>query len=221
MDELEKLLGEELHTQVTAKLNGQRLILDTGDLVSKKDFIPKTVFAEKEQKWKEQLEERTTDLKSAQEQLKAAEGQPEKLATLQEKMAETEVRYKEKDETNKAELEKALKMHAVELALKDADCIHSSLLVPKVDLSSVVLLEGKYIVPEAIITGLKEKFKENFGAITPHGEPSPADPNNPSPKQTNLADLQKGLKDATDKGDSLASVRYRRLITEAEAQRKK
>ncbi len=221
MKELLELLGEEMYTQVMAKMNGHKLIIDTGDLVPKKDWIPKTVMAEKETKWKEQLEERTTEMSSVQEKLKAAEGQPEKLAEIQKLMVENEAKFKENDKRNKSELDKALKTHAVELTLKDADCMHSDLLVPKVDLSSVVLIDGKYVVPEAVVTGLKEKYKENFGKITPHGDPSPKDPDNPSPKQANLVELNKSLKDAMDKGDSNGAVAFRRLITEAEkAQRK-
>jgi len=219
--EVQELLGEELYTQVKAKLNGHKLIIDTGDLVSKKDWVPKTVMAEKEQKHKEQLEERTASLTSVQEQLKAAEGSPEKVAEIQKKMVETEAKFKEKDKASKAELEKISKVHAIELTLKDADCLHSELLVPKVPLESVVLVDGRYVVSDATITGLKEKFKENFGKITPHSTPSPTDPQTPSPKQANLVDLNKSLKDALDKGDSLGAVRYRRLVTEAEkAQRK-
>ena len=223
MDDLKDLLGDELYTQVKAKLNGQKIIFDTGDLVPKRDWIPKTVFAEKEQRWKEQLEERTTEMTSVKEQLKAAEGQPEKLAEIQKKMTETETRFKEKDKLNKTELEKALKGHAVELALKDAQCLHSELLVSKVSFDSVVEIDGKMVVPEAVILALKEKYKENFGKTVVQGDPSHPDPD-PDPENRsskNLTELNKQLAIAHEKPDVLATVKLKRMITEIENQRKK
>jgi len=216
MDDLKELLGEELYKQVAEKLGSKKVIFDTGDLVDKKDWIPKAVYNEDKQKLRTQLEERTTDLEKYKTQLSEAEGQPEKIAEIQKKMIENEAKYKERDTTAKAELIEANKKFAIELSLKDEGCVHSELLVSKVSLDSVVEVDGKWVVPQAAIDGLKEKYKENFGKIVPKGDPSPGDPDPKSPKQLNLTELRNGYNEASKKGDSLAAVKFRRLITEAE-----
>lgn len=217
MDELKELLGEELFKQIKEKLNGKKLLLDDGNMVDKKDWIPRSVYNEDKNKLRAQLEERTTDIEALKTQLADSNGQPEKLAEIQRQMTDNESKYKERDKSAKLELVETQKRFAIELALKDASCMHSELLVSKVSLDSVAEVEGKWVVHAAAIDGLKEKYKENFGTFTPHGEPSP--PNDPPkpPDKLKVAELEKRHREAQEKGDTLGAVRLQRMLTEAKA----
>lgn len=218
MDDLKALFGDDLWAQIKEKLNGKKLILDDGNMVDKKDWIPRAVYNEDKNKLRAQLEERTTDIEDLKSKLADSNGHPEKLAEIQSKMNENETKYKERDRAARVELTETGKRFAIELALKDAACKHSELLVSKVSLDSVVLVNDKWVVATAAIDGLIEKYKENFGTLTPHGEPSPTnEPPSQSSGKLKVAELEKKHQEAQDKGDTLGAVTLRRLITEAKA----
>ena len=216
MDELKPILGDDLYAQVMSKLGSKKLQWVNNDLVDKKDWIPKDVHLQETKKLKEELEGRSEDMTKLKEQLSEAEKDPEKLAGLQRTISDNDTKYKDKDKTAKAEMVTVKKNFAIELALKDAKCVHSELLVPKVNHESVVEIDGKYVVPEAVIDGLKEKYKETFGEVLPHGDPArPNDPSNPA-RNGDLEKLKASMTEALKKGDTLGSVKLRRLITESE-----
>ena len=218
MDELKPILGDDLYAQIMSKLGSKKLQWVNNDLVDKKDYIPKTVWAVDKQKLKDELEERSNDMADLKQQLKDAASDPKKLSDLQQKMNDNDTRYKDKEKTAKAEMVTVKKNFAIELALKGAQCINSELLVSKVNHEHVADIhgDGKYVVNEAVIDGLKEKYKNLFGEVLPHGDASRHDDKNNQLRNGDLPKLKASHAEALKKGDTLGSVRLQRLITEAE-----
>ena len=182
--ELKELLGEELFTQVNEKLEAQE-----GDiklLVNDGSFIPRS-----------RLNDKTSELETLQEQLKAKDSeiqeytkQMEQLKNdtqasdeLKAKIAEYEEKNKQlQEETNKQiesikqESIRTKKEAELKLALKDSK--YPDLLMKNVNYDDIeVDEEGNVKNVDTVVGDLKENYKDLFGTMKIKGkEPVTKDP---------------------------------------------
>lgn len=121
MEDLKKLLGDDLFGQVTGKLGdkqlflyekNQKVIVDDGTLVKKEGMIPKDRFDEVNNK-KNEYETKVNDLMTQINELKKSSGNKEELQQKIQKLQD--------DYNNlKTEAETSTKMTAAKFALRDA-----------------------------------------------------------------------------------------------------
>jgi len=169
MDELKKLLGDDLFSQVTAKLGdtelfvhkkGEKVIVDDGTLIKKDGMIPKERFDEVNTAKKEYADQ-VAKLSTEIEGLKKVSGDKDKLKEQLDKINADFVTLKTESETKEKTLAKkfVLRDH-----LRDAGAKHVDLLEGKFDLSKIEVGEdGKIKDFENVLKPIKESYTELFG----------------------------------------------------------
>lgn len=169
MDELKKLFGEELFSQMTAKLGdkelylhnkGDKVIVDDGTLVKKDGMIPKERFDEVNNAKKDYADQ-VAKLSTEIEGLKKVSGDKDKLKEQLDKITADFTNLKTESETKEKTLAKkfVLRDH-----LRDAGAKHVDLLEAKFDLSKIeVGDDGKIKDFENVVKPIKETYSELFG----------------------------------------------------------
>lgn len=169
MDELKKLFGDELFTQMTAKLGdkelylhnkGEKVIVDDGTLIKKDGMIPKSRFDEVNEakiEYAKQVDKLSLEI----EGLKKVSGDKDKLKEQLDKITADFTNLKTESETKEKTLAKkfVLRDH-----LRDAGAKHVDLLEAKFDLSKIEVGEdGKIKDFENVLKPVKETYSELFG----------------------------------------------------------
>lgn len=169
MDELKKLLGDELFSQMTAKLGdkelylhnkGEKVIVDDGTLVKKDGMIPKERFDEVNNAKKDYADQ-VAKLSTEIEGLKKVSGDKDKLKDQLDKITADFTTLKTESEAKEKTLAKkfVLRDH-----LRDAGAKHVDLLEAKFDLSKIeVGDDGKIKDFENVVKPIKETYSELFG----------------------------------------------------------
>lgn len=169
MDELKKLLGDDLFTQMTAKLGdkelylhnkGEKVIVDDGTLIKKDGMIPKERFDEVNNAKKDYADQ-VAKLSTEIEGLKKVSGDKDKLKEQLDKITADFTNLKTESETKEKTLAKkfVLRDH-----LRDAGAKHVDLLEAKFDLSKIEIGDdGKIKDFETVVKGVKETYSELFG----------------------------------------------------------
>jgi len=190
MEEIKKLLGDDLFNQVKEKLGDKELIIKTDNLIDKStgDYIPRAVLNKEKQEQKEKYEaalaQNKKDLAELEKSAKDGKDALAKITEIQDKHAETEKQLK-------AGFERSKKESAIELGLFKAGAgDFTELLLPQFDIEKVIDVNGKYAGIDEQIKAIKEgKYKNLFGKTVITGKPPVVDVNNPETK-TKLTQLQ-------------------------------
>lgn len=186
MDELKKLFGEELFSQMTAKLGdkeltlhnkGEKLIVDDGTLVKKDGMIPKERFDEVNNAKKEYAEKVGT-LTTEIENLKKLSGDKDKIKEQLDKITADFNILKTESETKEKSLVKKFMLRD---HLRDAGAKHVDLLEGKFDLSKIEVGEdGKIKDFENVLKPIQETYADLFGETKRSGFNSSKGKNPPS-----------------------------------------
>lgn len=174
MEELKKILGEELYQQVTDKLGDKKLLIDDG-----KSMIPYHRFEEviaKNNALKEQLAKREEDLKQLETYAKGNEELKKKLEELQSQSEAYKQEFAKKEIQMKKQL--ALKEALMNEGVVDTDA--RDLLLGKFDLEKIELENDKIKNFENMVAPLKthQTLSKLFGNDLVRGK-TPAAPNTP------------------------------------------
>lgn len=171
--DLKEILGEELYSQVTAKLGDKKIMIDDGN------FIPKNRFDEVNNQKKELKEQVDTLNKTLQTNnkdfekfKKAAEGNEELQKQLQEYQDKINNVQNEFDSTLTAK-EKEWQQREInnrksftlreKLLMEHADPKYIDLLMKEVNLDSITEQEGKFIGVDDVVSGVKTNYEKLFG----------------------------------------------------------
>ena len=158
LEKLVTVLGEELATQVEAKLKENSIELG---ITNDGSLVP----AEKHDSMKSEFKATTDQMQSLQEQLKALEGSTGTVEELKEQLKQKGEEFEKfKQDTIKRETT-LTKSQAISKALEAAGAIKSSidLLVPTFDLEQIQLdSKGQIVDLDVIINPVKEARKELF-----------------------------------------------------------
>lgn len=168
--DLKDLLGEELFNQISAKLEGHKVIINDDGA-----YIPKARFDElTEQKngYKTQVEQLNTELTGLKKTVKDNEGATSKIAELQDAI--------KNKETENLTIQKK---YALREELTKAGSKYPDLLESKIDLSKIELENGKVKDADNLIKPYKESYKELFGEVIVKGT-DVKDGKNPDTKPT-------------------------------------
>lgn len=186
MDELKKLLGDDLFSQVTAKLGdtelfvhkkGEKVIVDDGTLIKKDGMIPKERFDEVNSAKKDYADQ-VAKLSTEIEGLKKVSGDKDKLKEQLDKITADFTNLKTESETKEKTLAKkfVLRDH-----LRDAGAKHVDLLEAKFDLSKIeVGDDGKIKDFENVLKPIKDSYTELFGETQRKGFPPGGGKNPPA-----------------------------------------
>lgn len=186
MDELKKLLGDDLFSQVSAKLGdtelfahkkGEKVLIDDGTLIKKDGMIPKERFDEVNNSKKEYADQ-VAKLSTEIEGLKKVSGDKDKMKEQLDKITTDFTNLKTESEAKEKSLAKkfVLRDH-----LRDAGAKHVDLLEGKFDLSKIEVDEsGKIKDFENVLKPIKESYTELFGETQRKGFPPGGGKNPPS-----------------------------------------
>ena len=184
MDELKKLLGDELFSQMTAKLGdkelylhnkGEKVIVDDGTLVKKDGMIPKERFDEVNNAKKDYADQ-VAKLSTEIEGLKKVSGDKDKLKEQLDKITADFINLKTESETKEKTLAKKFVLRD---SLRDAGAKHVDLLEAKFDLSKIEIGDdGKIKDFDTVVKPVKETYSELFGDTKRQGF-DPKKGNNP------------------------------------------
>jgi len=159
MIDLKELLGEELYTPISEKLNGHTVIIAGKDEKYIKDdgnFIPKSRFSEVIEQ-KNSYKESVDTLKTQLEELKTkAQGNEE----IKKQIDELNSKLNQKD----IEVTTTSKKYALKDALRDSGARYPDLLLAKFDLSAIEIENEKIKGFEDLLKPVKEAFPDLFGA---------------------------------------------------------
>ena len=169
--ELKELVGEELFTQISSKLNGHSVIIAGKDEKYIKDdgsFIPKTRFnevIEQKNNYKESFESTKTELDTLKTKLEGNEAALKQVDDLKLKLD-----GKDKEMAN------ITKRYALEIALRDSGSRYPDLLQSKFSLEKIELDEsGKIKDWENQLKTVKESYPDLFGSkANPKGDGGPS-----------------------------------------------
>jgi predicted transcriptional regulator len=159
MEQLKELLGEELYSQLVAKLGDKKLVVDDGKLIPKYRLDE---VSEKNKSLSEQLQKYEGDLKTLKQTASGNEELTKQISDLQKKM-------KEQQEEAEAKMIREKKSFALKDALRSAgvqDDDALDVLSKKFDVDKIELDEtGKPKGFDDAIKPLKEKpaFSAMFG----------------------------------------------------------
>lgn len=159
MDDIKKLLGDDLFAQVQTKLGdnllflhakNQKVVVDDGTLIPKSRFDE---VIEQKNTYKTQAETLNTDLTKLKKELKDNEGATTKIQEMQDQI--------------KAKGDEVIviqKRYALRDALRENNAKHVELLEAKFDLSKIeVGADGKIKDLDKLMTPIKETYKDLFG----------------------------------------------------------
>ena len=170
MEKLKELIGEELYTQVVAKLGDKKLFVGEGE------FIPKSRLDEKiaeVAKAKEQLADRDKQLSDIGEKAKGNEELTKQLAEIKALNESEKLEYENK-------LSQAKRNYAIDSALKGAGAKNTKALMALLDQEQIKIEEDKVVGIEEQLTKLKESDSYLFNI-----EPAPTPPAKGGLKPTN------------------------------------
>jgi len=202
VEELKKLLGEELYGQVMEALGDTKLLIDDGN------YIPKARFDqvnEEKKELKKMLDERNQELESFKAQVKDNEDLTKQIEELQSKNEQTVQEYEQRLESQKFDF-------AVEQALSKSEAKNVKAVKALLDLESVKMDGDQLLGLEDQVKELKEKEPYLFGGEvkgrTPH--PSQEKPENePNPwtkEHWNLTKQMELLRDDPEKANRMKEV---------------
>lgn len=140
--DLKELLGEDLYSQVEAKLGDKKIIIDDGN------FIPKSKFDQvndDKKAYKSQVEKLQTDLEAVSKKAGEVEGLNTVITELKETL-----------ETKDKEIADREFNYSLDNALKDAKCKNTKALKALLDMEEIKYQEGKFEGLEKQLETLKE-----------------------------------------------------------------
>ncbi len=155
--DLKELLGEELFSQVEAKLDGKKLMVDDGN------FIPKSRFNEVNQAKKDllnQLKEKDEQFNEISKKYSENKDLVNELETLRNDKTKLIEEYENKLKATEFN-------HALDTALNSAKCKNSKALKALLDIDSIKYEEGKLNGLDDQLRVLKESDSYLFEATTP------------------------------------------------------
>ena len=157
MENLKQILGEELFSQVEAKLDGKKLMVDDGN------FIPKSRFNEVNQAKKDllnQLKEKDEQFNEISKKYSENKDLANELETLKNDKAKIVEEYENKLKATEFN-------HALEGALNNAKCKNTKALKALLDMDSIKYQDGKLEGLEKQLNALKESDSYLFEGTVP------------------------------------------------------
>lgn len=157
MENLKQILGEELFSQVEAKLEGKKLMVDDGN------FIPKSRFNEVNQAKKDllnQLKEKDEQFNEISKKYSENKDLANELETLKNEKASLIKEYENKIKATEFN-------HALEGALNSAKCKNAKALKALLDMDSIKYQDGKLEGLESQLNALKESDSYLFEGTVP------------------------------------------------------
>lgn len=157
MENLKQILGEELFSQVEAKLEGKKLMVDDGN------FIPKSRFNEVNQAKKDllnQLKEKDEQFNEISKKYSENKDLANELETLRNEKASLIEEYENKIKATEFN-------HALEGALNSAKCKNAKALKALLDMDSIKYQDGKLEGLESQLNALKESDSYLFEGTVP------------------------------------------------------
>lgn len=155
--DLKELLGEELFSQVEAKLDGKKLMVDDGN------FIPKSRFNEVNEAKKDllkQLKEKDEQFNEISKKYSENKDLANELETLKSDKAKLIEEYENKIKTNEFN-------YALDSALTSAKCKNSKALKALLDIEGIKYQDGKLNGLEEQLNALKESDSYLFETSVP------------------------------------------------------
>lgn len=155
--DLKELLGEELFSQVEAKLDGKKLMVDDGN------FIPKSRFNEVNEAKKDllkQLKEKDEQFNEISKKYSENKDLANELETLKSDKAKLIEEYENKIKTNEFN-------YALDSALTDAKCKNAKALKALLDMEGIKYQDGKLNGLEEQLNALKESDSYLFETSVP------------------------------------------------------
>jgi len=180
MEELKKLLGEELFNQVKEAIGDKELIINDGS------YIPKSRFDEvnnERNSLKEQLQERDKQLEDLKKQAKDSEELQNQIKQLQKQNEETQQEYEQR--LNEQKFDFAVEQALLKHEAKNVKAVKALLNSEKISLDD----NGNLIGLEEQVKELKENEPYLFGKEVKGRSPTentnpPPEPDNPWRKET-------------------------------------
>lgn len=157
MENLKQILGEELFSQVEAKLEGKKLMVDDGN------FIPKSRFNEVNQAKKDllnQLKEKDEQFNEISKKYSENKDLASELETLKNDKAKLIEEYENKLKATEFN-------HALEGALNSARCKNIKALKALLDMDNIKYQDGKLEGLEDQLNALKESDSYLFKVTVP------------------------------------------------------
>ena len=157
MENLKEILGEELFSQVEAKLDGKKLMVDDGN------FIPKSRFNEVNQAKKDllnQLKEKDEQFNEISKKYSENKDLVNELETLRNEKASLIEEYENKIKATEFN-------YALDSALNSAKCKNTKALKALLDIDSIKYQDGKLEGLESQLNALKESDSYLFDGTVP------------------------------------------------------
>lgn len=157
MENLKQILGEELFSQVEAKLEGKKIMVDDGN------FIPKSRFNEVNEARKEldkKLKEKDEQLTEISKKYSENQGLVKEIEELKTSNAKAIEEYEAKLKANEFN-------YALDTALNGAKCKNTKALKALLDMDSIKYEEGKLNGLDNQLKVLRESDSYLFEATTP------------------------------------------------------
>jgi len=202
MDELKKMLGEELFNQVAEALGDKKILIDDGN------YIPKARFDqvnEEKKELKKMLDERNQQLEDFKAQVKDNEELTKQIEELQNQNEQTVNDYEQKLTKQKFDF-------AVEQALAKSDAKNVRAVKALLDLESVKMDGDKLLGLDDQVKDLKEKEPYLFGGKVEGRSPHPSqekpenEPNPWSKDNWNLTQQMIMLRDDPEKAERMKEL---------------
>lgn len=153
--DLKELLGEELYSQVTAKLGDKKIIVDDGNFISK-DIYDKVNDDKKA--YKKQVEKLQTDLEDISKKAGEVEGLNTVITDLKQNLEKKDKEIADREFN-----------YSLDTTLKDAKCKNTKALKALLDMEGIKYQEGKFEGLEKQLEGLKESDSYLFDLDTAPG----------------------------------------------------
>lgn len=153
--DLKELLGEDLYSQVTAKLGDKKIIVDDGNFISK-DIYDKVNDDKKA--YKKQVENLQTDLEDIRKKAGEVEGLNTVINDLKQNLEKKDKEIADREFN-----------YSLDTALKDAKCKNTKALKALLDMEGIKYQEGKFEGLEKQLEGLKESDSYLFDLDTAPG----------------------------------------------------
>lgn len=157
MEKIKELLGEELFSQVEAKLDGKKIMIDDGN------FIPKSRFNQVNEQKKE-LDKQLTGYKTQLEELSKNNKDNEALV---KQIEELQLTNKQASEAYENKIKAIEFDYALDTALNSSKCKNNKALKALLDMNSIKYQDGKLEGLETQINSLKESESYLFEDVTP------------------------------------------------------
>jgi DNA-binding transcriptional regulator GbsR (MarR family) len=190
MENLKKLLGDDLYKQVMEKLGDkkEKLIFDEeGSYIRKDsgDYVPRARINELNEKHQKEIDAREEQLKKLQAAVKDNEG----ASRLVEEMQKANTDLKGQNEKLAKENELIKKQAAVKDVLRKNKCKFPDLLVPKFSYDNVKEFNGKWMGIDDQVGILKEEYPDAFGEVKTIGDEDQSNNGHDSPINKKYSEL--------------------------------